>query len=145
VTLLDRSLIAQHPHRSDAMKTRLIVNVMTALAISGWSCFLLRSASRPGEGTDKRAATAAPVLESTSQVQGSGVRAGLGYDRADELANGGRLTYWRRVAIVVGASRGAGNFPDLAGIPVADAAAVAAVLATRFGFEDELSRSKKVL
>jgi hypothetical protein len=145
VTSLDHSLIAQHPHRSDAMKTRLIVIVMTALAISGWSCFLLRSASRPGEGTGKRAATAAPVLESTSQVQGSGVRAGLGYDRADELANGGRLTYRRRVAVVVGASRGAGNFPDLAGIPVADAAAVAAVLAARFGFEDELSRSKKVL
>ena len=106
MTSLDHSLIAQHPHRSDAMKTRLIVIVMTALAISGWSCFLLRSASRPGEGTGKRAATAAPVLESTSQVQGSGVRAGLGYDRADELANGGRLTYRRRVAVVVGASGG---------------------------------------
>ena len=54
VTSLDHSLIAQHPHRSDAMKTRLIVIVMTALAISSWSCFLLRSASRPGEGTGKR-------------------------------------------------------------------------------------------
>ncbi len=55
------------------------------------------------------------------------------------------IVYRRRVAVVVGVSRQAGDFPDLAGIPVADAAAVAGVLATRFGFEDELSRSKKVL
>ena len=44
---------------------------------------------------------------------------------------------------MVGESRGAGNFPDLAGIPVADAAAVAAVLATPFGFEDKLRGRKK--
>ena len=75
MTSLDHSLIAQHPHRSDAMNTRLIVIIMTALAISGWSCFLLPYRRHAREKEQANGRPAAPVLQSTSQVHGSGVRA----------------------------------------------------------------------
>ncbi len=66
--------------------------------------------------------------------EGGGTRSGLEWPRE---AEGGPLAYRRRAALVVGINRYAPPWPNLKG-PVADAAEVADVLASRFGFDPVL-------
>src|SRR5262245_28455116 len=57
-----------------------------------------------------------------------------GLDWGDESGRPA-LAYGRRVALVVGVNHYSGPYPELQG-PASDAAEVAAVLASRFGFEE---------
>ncbi len=104
------------------------------LALAGWAALRHGAGARrprPAEGD------APGPRGDLGRDTGGGLARGdsrSGLEFPEGAGPGGDFGYERRRALVVGLSRYRA-LPDLGGVPGADAAAVASVLATRFGFE----------